>query len=199
MQRLITGSLIISQVVFILVFPFLKDLTSYLHPIVLLVTWFCWTAAILFLVLWVKGVSLYIPQKLLLIAFSLYSLGLILLLFFRPSGPAGSAVNLNPFQTIQFYLSGRVPFLIAFYNLAANIGLFIPIGVFWKACFSKRAKSPFRSFLFPLILIVCIEGIQFVTNTGALDIDDLILNILGVYIGYGITPLCKRIIRTHRR
>ena len=47
----------------------------------------------------------------------LYSVGLLILLFFRPKGQSYGTINLIPFDTIHFYLSGNVAYLIALYNL----------------------------------------------------------------------------------
>ena len=62
----------------------------------------------------------------------LYSIGLLILLFFRPKGSSYGTINLIPFDTISFYLSGNVSYLISFYNLGANIGLFIPFGLYYR-------------------------------------------------------------------
>ncbi|QDP39746.1 VanZ family protein [Radiobacillus deserti] len=195
MKRFVIWVFVLSQIIFCMVYPFLQPLIVYLHSIVIVVTWVCWTTFFLFIALWMRSASIYIPKSFLLSLFACYSIGLIVLLFFRPSSTGGLTINLIPFQTIQFYLSGRVSFLIAFYNLAANIGLFIPVGLWWKASYPSRSKR--MNFLFPLVLIISIESVQLLSHSGAWDIDDFILNILGVYIGYMLTPLCQKVIHTH--
>ena len=49
--------------------------------------------------------------------------------------------------------------------------------------------------LYALIMIVCIEIIQLVTLLGSLDVDDLILNMIGVVIGYLIYRLAARLLK----
>lgn len=43
--------------------------------------------------------------------------------------------------------------------------------------------------MFVTALVLVIEIIQFITFLGSADIDDLILNVLGAAIGYGIVRL----------
>lgn len=42
--------------------------------------------------------------------------------------------------------------------------------------------------------IILIEGLQHFTSRGSFDIDDIILNVLGVYVGYLIYPMLKKVI-----
>jgi glycopeptide antibiotics resistance protein len=84
-----------------------------------------------------------------------------------------------------------VSVLIAFYNLAANIVLFIPFGYLIKISNLSRIQ---RLFL-PVLFISIIELAQYFTNRGSLDIDDLILNLLGVYLGFIMYPLLNRVMK----
>ena len=59
----------------------------------------------------------------------------------------------------------------------------------------EKAHSPFLHLLYvPLLFIALIELTQFITHRGSLDIDDLILNILGICLGYLLFPLFKRVV-----
>jgi glycopeptide antibiotics resistance protein len=185
-------SFVYAQVVFLLSLPLWLNLTDYLHPIVLGVVWACLTALFLFVSALVKHQTYIVPKMVLQLAILLYSLGLIVLLFFRPENQSYGEINLIPFETIGYYLSGEVTFLIALYNLAANIGLFIPFGLYY----GMVKNTPKASLLVLLATgaITVIEGMQFLTKRGSLDIDDLILNLLGVWIGYLIYPLIKKVL-----
>jgi glycopeptide antibiotics resistance protein len=108
----------------------------------------------------------------------------------RPNEQNYGSVNLIPFETISFYLSGEVHWVIAFYNLAANIGLFIPYGILLRLV---TAEKRILTFL-PFLPITIIEISQHLTRRGSLDIDDLILNVSGFYIGYVLFPLFRKII-----
>lgn len=93
----------------------------------------------------------------------------------------GQGINLKPLYTIfnfQRYSGGLASFL----NLWGNILLFIPYA-FGLLLLFKRFRS-FKSF-FGLILgtTLSIEVLQLFVNR-SVDIDDLILNLLGSLIGY---------------
>jgi glycopeptide antibiotics resistance protein len=124
----------------------------------------------------------------------IYTLSLLVLLFFRPNEQdygAANNVNLVPFSTIYLFLSGDADPLVAFYNLAANILLFVPFGVAlrWKK------KNWLTLIIVPIFAISVIELTQHLTNRGSLDIDDLLLNTVGFFIGYLFTPVFRRIIK----
>ncbi|UOK56937.1 VanZ family protein [Bacillus sp. OVS6] len=96
--------------------------------------------------LWKKQVMV-VPQKLFHACLILYTVGLLILLFIRPDS-GGNSYNLVPFYTISYYFSGQVSPIIAVYNLAANIGLFIPYGIFLKS----RAASMRKTFAYSVFV-----------------------------------------------
>ncbi|MEH7014688.1 VanZ family protein, partial [Neobacillus niacini] len=182
---------IISFVLFLIFYPVLLQLISYLHPLVYGVVLFCVVIAVFFIVLFIRKKTIQVPYSKLRILMLLYSIALIILLFFRPSDQTYQSINLVPFSTIAFYLSGKVNGIISFYNLAANIGLFIPFGIFLYV----KIRSPFQLFYLPIIFILLIELLQYFTRRGSLDIDDLILNVLGFFIGYLLYPLFNQVVK----
>ncbi|MGM0845219.1 MAG: VanZ family protein [Bacillota bacterium] len=179
-------SLIITQVLFFLLFPLWLELTKYLHPIVIAVVWICYTFLAVFIISFVKGVVIPFRKKGLQVLAALYSLSLLVLLFMRPNNQEYNQVNFTPFETISFYISGEVNFLVAFYNLGANIALFIPFGLYYR----YLARKPGAGKLVGLasLGVIMIEGAQFLTRRGSLDVDDLILNVAGVLLGYFLFP-----------
>lgn len=191
MNRKMYAAIILSQFVFLICLPIFLKLFSYLHPVVIVVLWMCVTIFVCFILLLIWKQSVVIPRFILNIFLLIYSCCLLILLFFRPGGQTYDNWNLIPFSTISYYLSGDVSILIAFYNLAANIGLFIPFGF----ALMLAAKSNIIRFLIPFLSISTIELLQFITKRGSLDIDDLIFNLIGVYIGYMLTPLFLRVIK----
>lgn len=107
-----------------------------------------------------------------------------------------SRINLIPLQTITEFWNnlhggGRSH---AFINLAGNVVMFVPLG-FFIPCVFRKADSFRHSMLYALITIVCVEIIQLVTLLGSLDVDDLILNMIGVAIGYLIYRLTARLLK----
>ncbi len=98
-------------------------------------------------------------------------------------GPA----NLIPFKTILYYLKGNNGLLIAGINIIGNIIALIPLG-FLVPLFYKHMNWE-RSILLALMAGFSIELTQVALHIGIFDIDDVILNGLGVIIGYGLFKL----------
>lgn len=98
-------------------------------------------------------------------------------------------MNLIPFQTIGNYwrVVCRREFTPLFYhcviNLAGNILLFIPVGYFLPRLW-LRMRNFFVFLLTCTLSITLVEVLQLVTLLGSLDIDDLILNLFGMLVGY---------------
>ena len=69
-------------------------------------------------------------------------------------------------------------------NVLGNILLFVPFG-FLGISFEKLKSA---KFLFPIFIlgISFVEFLQFFTKRGFAEIDDVILNTIGVAIGFGI-------------
>ncbi|HWL23773.1 MAG TPA: VanZ family protein [Ureibacillus sp.] len=191
MSKSIKLSFLYSQIVFFVLLPVWMELTKYLHPIVLVVVWGLIVFLCLFGVSWIRKEEIGVSRQVLHGIILAYTVGLLILLYFRPSGANYGSINFIPFETIVYYLTGSVSFLIAFYNLGANIGLFIPFGLYYR--YVAKAPSMVRLFLITVISISLIEFVQFLTKRGSLDIDDLILNVLGVAIGYVIFPLFRKV------
>ena len=191
MKKLLLLTLIISIFIFLLLSPVLLQLVSYLHPVVLGVVFFCIVMSVLFFIYLIRRETIQISYSNLRFLLLFYSFGLFILLFFRHSDQSYQSLNLIPLSTIAFYLSGKVNGLIVFYNLAANIGLFIPYGIFLMV----KNRSRFQLFYLPFHFISMIEILQYVSQRGSMDIDDLILNVLGFYIGYLLHPLFNKVIK----
>nr|WP_106779375.1 VanZ family protein [Lysinibacillus timonensis] len=191
MKNSIMLSFLYSQIVFLIFLPVWIELTKHLHPIVIAVVWFCISMLFLVGMSWIKKEQILLPRKILHTSIILYSIGLLVLLFFRPNGSSYGSINLVPFDTISFYLTGKVDFLIAFYNLGANIGLFIPFGLYFR--YWNTQSSMKRLLFITLCSISIIECLQLMTKRGTLDIDDIILNILSVWLGYLIHPVIQKV------
>ncbi|KLT17950.1 teicoplanin resistance protein VanZ [Neobacillus vireti] len=183
----------ISQLLFIVLLPIWLRLLSYLHPVVLLVVWMCLTILVLFVVYSVRRETLQISKTILKSVIGIYSLGLFILLFFRPANQEYSQINYIPFKTIMGFLSGDVNFLVAFYNLAANIFLFVPFGVAPLMLYKNPSRR--QLWLVPVVVILLIETTQHLTRRGSADIDDLILNLLGVWMGYFLYPFIQKVVK----
>lgn len=102
------------------------------------------------------------------------------------------AVNLEPFHTIRsyvrFYHNTGSP--VSIMNLLGNVVIMVPLGMLLPVLF--RTMRHFWACL-PLCALtaVGVEWLQWVTATGAADVDDSILNFLGAALGYLLVRLCQ--------
>jgi glycopeptide antibiotics resistance protein len=94
----------------------------------------------------------------------------------------GHPANFVPFKTILPYLLGDKGLIIAGANLVGNIAPLVPIGFLVPIVYRKMTWK--KSLALAAAAGLAIEGMQVVLRLGIFDIDDLILNALGVMIGY---------------
>lgn len=107
-----------------------------------------------------------------------------------------SRTNLIPFATITHQLSliaeGSARTRHCVVNLVGNVIMFIPLGLLMPPIWKKLAS--FGRFILAVpIIILCVEVIQLFTLLGSMDIDDLILNVLGAAIGFVIYKAIRKI------
>lgn len=197
MRRTNILAILISQLSYLLLLPFIIDLFHYLHPIVYAVVWLCLTLLVFFFVYLFQKQRIVLSKRLVFAGLIAYTICLLMLLFMRPSNQSYHSYNLVPFETIIFYLSGEVKPLVAIYNLAANIGLFIPYGTMLLLLSNKRPSTAVLLAI-PVAGVASVELMQWLTGRGSLDIDDLLLNVLGVTIGFALTPIVRRVVTINR-
>ena len=147
------------------------------------------------------------------IAFILYAGLMIWLLFFQSARiPDYAAVdywkqihdslNLKPFRTVgnfldvllrkEYYLekwgsASAYAYQVrhAVINLGGNVGMFIPLGFFLPEVFPKLKKL-WKTLLTSAGIVCTVEILQLFSLLGNCDVDDLLLNLIGAAIGYGI-------------
>jgi len=135
-------------------------------------------------------------NRYLYIVLILYSLLIIRLIVFKyPPGVTFSLSNANliPLKTILSYISGEPTREIAMRNLLGNIAVLIPFG-FILVSTQKRLKWK-GVLLVGLITGIILELLQILFGSGIFDIDDIILNSLGVIIGYLLFTFLKYILK----
>ena len=133
------------------------------------------------------------------IAFGLYCAVMVWLLFGQRVGVDMSGANHNfiPFRTIAHFanLVGRTDsaYLVRFaaINLVGNVAMFIPLGVFLP-CLWPGLRTFWRFLLAAGLIIAAIETVQLIAVLGVCDIDDWILNMLGVTLGFALYRLWPR-------
>ncbi len=138
--------------------------------------------------------------------FAAYAALMLCLLFDRPAGPAAVScweqvrwsVNLVPFRTIREFWAvlrtGEGGYLArhAVINLAGNVVMFVPLGFFLPRLW-RSARRLHRTLLRAAGVILAIEIAQPLTLRGSGDIDDLILNLAGTALGYGLFALGRQL------
>ncbi len=139
-------------------------------------------------------------------AFLVYCAVMIWLLFFRsdsrnPDLPYKELLRQNtsmiPFYTTKNYLyvlkhsADRYMRTHCFMNLGGNILLFIPAGWLLPRLWGWL-RNFFRFFAFCAGVIFLVETVQLFTLLGRFDIDDLILNLSGMTVGFILFHLGRR-------
>ncbi|MDR6723739.1 glycopeptide antibiotics resistance protein [Paenibacillus amylolyticus] len=108
------------------------------------------------------------------------------LLFFK-GRTVGLSYQYNwiPFETIRPLLLEREKYITEAWikNLFGNIVLFIPLGVCIPVLF-RKCRSFLKLTVIVILIIFEVELTQLVTRVGTFDVDDIILNTLGAWIGY---------------
>ncbi len=101
------------------------------------------------------------------------------------------SLNLIPFQTFRVFASmmSSESFLWAVSNIAGNALIFLPYG-YLLSLLGKENLSTWKILFSAGILSLLFETLQYCFYLGSADIDDLILNILGAFLGI----LCYRLI-----
>lgn len=111
--------------------------------------------------------------------------------------------NENPFAGIFDFSYNFIPtiykIIIGEYALGSwvktmiigNLLMFIPMGILLSLCFKNFKKK--NMFKYAILIPLAIEVIQLVVGR-SFDIDDLVMNFLGIVIGYYIVELLKCLI-----
>lgn len=106
-------------------------------------------------------------------------------------------INLIPFSStgsmlLTLWRNPRPDVLwVVIYNLGGNIVIFLPLGFLLPELWTK-----FRRFWHCIgavaVIMTCVELIQLFTLRGFCETDDVMLNVLGGAIGFGIWKYCNR-------
>ena len=105
--------------------------------------------------------------------------------------------NLIPFDELlsaSYYqasvLGKKQALVILAYNVIGNIVWFIPFGII--LCVYAKNMTIKKTVLYSFLLSLSIELLQYVFYTGVSDIDDIIFNVVGGVVGYGIYRLINK-------
>lgn len=109
------------------------------------------------------------------------------------------SANLVPFSTINGYFYGHfdVSKSISFKNIVGNIILFVPLGIYLPL-FRLQKKDRIHLFYISTISL-SLELMQYIFYIGTFDIDDILLNSLGGFIGILLYKLLTFIIKDAKK
>ena len=143
-------------------------------------------------------------RYILLVSFAIYVIILLYALFFRNPYDLGLPYwrlirenhNFVPFRELKSQLyfarySERGELVrYGIKNIAGNLVLFFPMGIFLP-CIFKKLRRAYKTIPLVMGIIVTAELIQLFTLRGFADIDDLILNTVGAAAGYLVFYIVK--------
>ena len=95
--------------------------------------------------------------------------------------------NFIPFKTIVEYVQRYIDGYrnLSVLNLLGNLALFVPMGMALP-CLSRKLNRFWKVTLTVLGMVVAVELVQGLLRVGSIDIDDVIFNVVGAMVGYGI-------------
>lgn len=106
--------------------------------------------------------------------------------------------NYIPFYTVKYYVTATDIHKYTKENLVGNVMLFLPFGLLLPSLFNN--VNSFQKVIFITLLISFgLELIQLFTVLGTFDVDDVILNVLGANIGFGMYILAKELFTPKQR
>lgn len=131
-------------------------------------------------------------KKYFAILITTYTLLLLYMMFYGSGREASEIgyIQIKPFHTIHLFFSdthiSSKDFII---NIIGNIFVFSPFG--WLGLVVKKFNSILPITLFFIVAITTIEITQYYSGRGVADIDDVLLNTLGMSIGFVLFKYVK--------
>lgn len=101
-------------------------------------------------------------------------------------------MNLIPFRTVLEYINSEIYMRgFAIQNILGNIVLFVPLGIYISVF--MKGKNTLAKTLYICLISFIVEVIQYIFMLGSADIDDIILNTFGGFLGISIYKLIFKI------
>ena len=152
-----------------------------------------------------------IEKVIIYIVFALFILLMIKILFlsrvsffelFDGEREVERSFNLIPFQSVIEFLLGNTENSrnFSYANLVGNIAIFIPLG-FYISFFRKESRKDnilVKSILTVFVVSLAVEIVQWLFVIGTADIDDIILNCIGGFVGILVFKMLIHIIKNER-
>lgn len=147
--------------------------------------------------------------NILALAFVGYMILLIYFLFFseeygRTTHYTDYQYNFTLFRELSRYIKYRdiVGFDYFMINVVGNVVVFMPFGFFVPSLEKKKRRKVldfFKITALGFLFSLAVETVQLVTKVGCFDVDDLLLNTVGVALGYICYGICLKIFSSFRK
>ena len=120
------------------------------------------------------------------------------ILFLRPSSDF-TGINLIPFKSILAGINvyNGIRYTLVDDQIWGNVLIFVPAGIY-TMILGKKNSIP-KTMLVIFLISLAVEIIQYIFKIGASDIDDIILNCLGGFIGVLIYRLLEKLFKTKEK
>ena len=137
------------------------------------------------------------------ILFIIYILFLFRITFFKQAtlnnlfsaiGAGERTISIIPFQSIYDMAVSNTSIGRIIENVVGNIVLFIPFGMLFPIISDKKRKGVLCA---AIIFSLLIEITQLLFALGSTDVDDLIFNVSGAYIGYFVSDKIRKLFKTY--
>ena len=100
--------------------------------------------------------------------------------------------NFNPLETVRLYVNAiiynYIGMEIPLSNLFGNMLLFMPMAVFLP-CLFRPMRRLWLFALTMLLVLVAVEALQLALACGSCDVDDVLLNLIGTLIVFGLLKI----------
>ena len=105
-----------------------------------------------------------------------------------------ATANFTLGKSIRMYIKyfNKFPFWNGFANLVGNILVFVPFGFLLPKAYPGCGRW-WRVLYCAVGIVMCIELFQLFSAFGAFDVDDILLNVSGSVIGYGIFAVVRKL------
>ncbi len=98
-------------------------------------------------------------------------------------------VRIKPIVSTLWFIHDTVRWVDIFKIVVGNVVMFIPFGFLgWVFLQLKDLKSLIVAFVSAIVIV---EALQYFSRLGVFDIDDIILNTFGVFLGWQIKKMLE--------
>jgi len=130
-----------------------------------------------------KGEKRITKRKMALYGITILYLAIVFGAVFLNRASIYNTPNLHLFSSYWEAYHNMKPSLVR--NIILNILLFVPFG-FLLPHYSDKFKKAYTTIFIGFCVSVSIELLQYITKIGILELDDILNNTIGVWIGYGL-------------